>query len=340
MANRWSKLGSYHSNETYSDLTVVTDDNETFRLHRIVVSTISAYFEKEANSQTFHLPGIDSNVFRQVIEFIYSGTYTEYISTDLHPHPQALERVTPEDFELQLMTLGDFLGAAGRVRNVVAGSQTTHGPEHEFCHNMAHWAWDIEFPSAAFASPYRDRIGKYKITDFLSHLEQSAVLYTTAERLLMPELKILTLRRFGFFAAVLEQYSKALSSLEVTHLSNIARHIYSGTTSTDLAIKEPLCRIIHHFKQINLQTSLYPIDSIARKYPDFSRGLLSYQSIQLRYPGNVLADDGPDEFERAWKCDECDEKFAPNQQPAVETKQASQHRVDAAGKGLLPLGKP
>lgn len=50
MANRWSKLGSYHSNETYSDLTVVTDDNETFRLHRIVVSTISAYFEKVCSS--------------------------------------------------------------------------------------------------------------------------------------------------------------------------------------------------------------------------------------------------------------------------------------------------
>ncbi|KAI6369706.1 hypothetical protein MCOR31_004960 [Pyricularia oryzae] len=166
MANRWSKLGVYRSNETYADLTVVTDDNQTFRLHRVVVCAMSLYFEtacnsnfQEANTQTLHLPGVDGNVFRKVAEFIYSGTYTEDGCTDLHPHPQALEHVTPEDLGLQVTTLGDFLGAAGRVGNVVSG--------------------------------------------FLSHLEQAAILYTTAERLLILELKILSLRRFGFFAVLL-----------------------------------------------------------------------------------------------------------------------------------------
>lgn len=50
MANRWSKLGVYRSNETYADLTVVTDDNQTFRLHRVVVCAMSLYFETACNS--------------------------------------------------------------------------------------------------------------------------------------------------------------------------------------------------------------------------------------------------------------------------------------------------
>ncbi|KAI6326602.1 hypothetical protein MCOR34_000695 [Pyricularia oryzae] len=210
MANRWSKLGVYRSNETYADLTVVTDDNQTFRLNRVVVCAMSPYFEtacnsnfQEANTQTLHLPGVDGNVFRKVAEFIYSGTYTEDGCTDLHQHPQALEHVTPEDLGLQLTTLGDFLGAAGRVGNVVSGSKTKHGPEYEGFHNMAHWAWDIEFSTAKLSKTYKDKLRNRDITGFLSHLEQAAILYTTAERLLILELKILSLRRFGFFAVLL-----------------------------------------------------------------------------------------------------------------------------------------
>ncbi|TLD24842.1 hypothetical protein PspLS_05376 [Pyricularia sp. CBS 133598] len=114
------KLSTYHSNEPYSDLTVVTEGNETFRLRRMV--------------------GIDGSFFRKITQFMYTGTYTEDEYTDLTPHPKALERVTPDDLKLQLATLGDFLGAAEKVGDVVGCEYPTSLSPEIIC-NLAISCW-------------------------------------------------------------------------------------------------------------------------------------------------------------------------------------------------------
>ncbi|TLS25605.1 hypothetical protein PpBr36_07791 [Pyricularia pennisetigena] len=175
---------------------------------------------------------------------MYTGTYTEDAQRHKDPYPEILKRVTSEDLQLQLMLLGDFLGAAGQVRSVTA-----------VC---------------------------------FDHVKESAALYTAAERLLMPELKILSLRRFGFFACLLEQSGLELDSGNVRCLSDIVRIIYSGTTSTDLAIKEPLCRITNHFMSINKRQALYPrldmqrLRPIIRTKPDLETEQTSQLAVDAR----------------------------------------------------------
>lgn len=100
---------------------------------------------------------------------------------------------------------------------------------------MAHWAWDIKFSTAKISKTYKDKLRNRDITGFLSHLEQAAILYTTAERLLILELKTLSLRRFGFFAVLL---MLALVLMRTVLLVKLAFRLQGSPSRTTSAPRE------------------------------------------------------------------------------------------------------
>ena len=65
--------------ERYTDVTLVSDDNQLFRAHKLVLSAGSQYFDKILEENMIHpypmlcLDGIDSSDLNYVLDYIYNG---------------------------------------------------------------------------------------------------------------------------------------------------------------------------------------------------------------------------------------------------------------------------
>ena len=74
----------------YTDVTLITEDMEVFKSHRIILSSSSDFFKeilgkmKSFQGQTLYLKGIHGNILGLLLNFIYLGEVT--VSQELVPH--------------------------------------------------------------------------------------------------------------------------------------------------------------------------------------------------------------------------------------------------------------
>ncbi|KAL8343830.1 hypothetical protein RB601_004376 [Gaeumannomyces tritici] len=87
----YSPLAQLLTDATFSDLTVTCAGGTTFRLHRVIVGAHSEYFSKacagpflEASSGQIDLPDVDPEDFKKLVDFVYTGTYTDYFTPVPH----------------------------------------------------------------------------------------------------------------------------------------------------------------------------------------------------------------------------------------------------------------
>ena len=73
-------LKKHLKNNVYSDVTIIVE-NKTFRCHKVILSSVSPYFEamfasdmKEAHNETIELIDMESEMFEKVLEFIYAAS--------------------------------------------------------------------------------------------------------------------------------------------------------------------------------------------------------------------------------------------------------------------------
>ncbi|KAL8407267.1 hypothetical protein RB596_009767 [Gaeumannomyces avenae] len=87
----YSPLAQLLTDATFSDLTVTCAGGTAFRLHRVIVGAHSEYFSKacagpflEASSGQIDLPDVDPEDFKKLVDFVYTGTYTDYFTPVPH----------------------------------------------------------------------------------------------------------------------------------------------------------------------------------------------------------------------------------------------------------------
>ncbi|GBM06958.1 hypothetical protein AVEN_170735-1 [Araneus ventricosus] len=69
--------GFWEGQQQFTDGTLQTDDGMTFRIHRVVLSQRSGYFQAlfsfNLNQETIIIPNIDSKILENILLYIYTG---------------------------------------------------------------------------------------------------------------------------------------------------------------------------------------------------------------------------------------------------------------------------
>ena len=116
----WTKesIKDLYQDTDYTDVTLITEDMEVFKSHRIILSSSSDFFKEilgkmksfQGQTQTLYLKGIHGNILGLLLSFIYLGEVT--VSQELIPHflSTAVDlKIQGNDFEEKTLLLKDLI---------------------------------------------------------------------------------------------------------------------------------------------------------------------------------------------------------------------------------------
>ncbi|TLD23232.1 hypothetical protein PspLS_07053 [Pyricularia sp. CBS 133598] len=336
-----SPLECYYGKPDFSDIVVKCKDRD-FQLHRVILCSQSAYFRtlcttefQDSATSIVTLEDIDGQNFDRVVSFLYTGSYVDLDDESLRlPIPPQITQVTPSETITQLQNLSGFLGAIDRsYEQNVDG----FGPGYAVGYTLPNWYWDSH------------NVGNHSMEEYsnitaeaVKHaLTTSAQMYILGERFLIPSLKILALKHFGAAVTIAEADGAGMCSqdlvpgggLDFGFLGRLVENVYTFTMDKDLALKEPLCRLlVPCLKNGSMQDNWYLFPSTMLGYCDFTRGIMrcdeltDYQATQnplvakdedkelVLHPAWPRLKDGSDLRNLLhWTCVFCNSQFCPNQ---------------------------
>ncbi|KLU91069.1 hypothetical protein MAPG_09592 [Magnaporthiopsis poae ATCC 64411] len=356
---------------TFSDVTVTCAGGSTFHLHRAILGAQSEYFAKacwgpfsvkkaaseirpflklggkaysqfisfkqEASSGKVDLPDVDPEVFKKLVDFVYTGTYTDFFTPNaeglllkahtlpsgvwkctmgrnrsrkeqepLHNQPVAInppmiQSVSLEVVSEQLEIFASLMGPTIPVRqgkrkadddeskSKASGSKArTDGADrssipfpYSIHHHLANWGHHPHRIHKSFR--YGERSEEVEST-----LYASAKVYIIADRFMVPALKMLSLMRFG--AAVTHitgrldivgssgEEDRTTIMYDAQKLFDTVDFVYANTATVDVALKEPLCRLLLTLG-LDFPRLLARVHRLARNNSELGANILSYTEV-------------------------------------------------------------
>ncbi|TLD18634.1 hypothetical protein PspLS_10319 [Pyricularia sp. CBS 133598] len=239
--------------------------NEAFKLHKI-----------EATSNEIRLPNDDPETFKRLVQFCYSGTYTEKIpdsgeainNTDFWS-----KYLSPEGIYNKYISLSGVLGAAGAPR---AQGKANHSlklgssQDNAELSDTANRTEDDEPKAKSQLNPKVDGILRAVIT--------AAKLYIMAEAFLMPALKVVAFERFlsGMHDLIHPYFDDVVATPE---LVAVIEDVYTSLPASDIAIKEPICRLISYKRHDSVFWG--KMSPAMRRNGALATGVLNYLNILI-----------------------------------------------------------
>lgn len=307
-------LKRYYDKPDFTDIVVKCKDRE-FQLHRVVLCSQSAYFHtlctakfqvrrkvqplrlgsqhesyfflcgfQDSVTSVVTLEDIEGQDFHRVVSFLYTGSYVDLDDESLRlPIPPQITQVTPLETMTQLQNLSGFLGVIDRSYDQ---DDEEIGPEYAVGYTLSNWYWDSHNVGNHSMEDYSE-----VTADAVKHaLATSAQMYILGERFLIPSLKILALKHFGAAVTIAEADVATMGSkglgpgdgLDFAFLGRLVENVYTITMDKDLALKEPLCRLIVPFlKDGSMQDNWDLFPSRMTGYCDFTRGIMRYSMMTI-----------------------------------------------------------
>ncbi|EJT70124.1 hypothetical protein GGTG_12297 [Gaeumannomyces tritici R3-111a-1] len=269
----YSPLAQLLTDATFSDLTVTCAGGTTFRLHRVIVGAHSEYFSKacagpflEASSGQIDLPDVDPEDFKKLVDFVYTGTYTDYFTPVPH---RSVSRKADASASISATVRGlrgKSLGRKPKLFPAVKGLRgkpldrkpkaiaAVTGPPEEPPDREPKATEPKAFEPKAIKPPIIGRVPPEHLAESQEvegTLFASARVYIIGDRFAVPALKAFSLMRFSAAVSHITLWllgdgsqSRRPIIYHVRKLEETVDLIYLNTASTDVALKEPLCRLL------------------------------------------------------------------------------------------------